>query len=53
MTRKPKPMHCYYGAGTDEELDELVTQGLMTLGDADAIREFREFLREKAANDDK
>lgn len=39
---------CYHGDGSDAELDELVKQRHMTVNDADAIREFREFLRLKA-----
>ena len=48
MNKKPKPLRCYHGVGTDAELDELVKQERLTPCDADAIRDFREFLRSQA-----
>jgi hypothetical protein len=37
-------MRCYVGSGDDDELDALVEAGQLHPGDADAIRNFRDFL---------
>lgn len=51
MTSSPKPLRCYHGSATDAELDQLVADGRLAVGDADAIREFRDFLKAKVAKD--
>ena len=48
MANNSSPLRCYHGTGTDDELDELTKQGRLTMGDANAIRDFRDFLRTQA-----
>jgi hypothetical protein len=44
-------MRCYCGPADDESLNRLVTDDKLTPGDADAIRDFRQFLTVVASGD--
>ena len=47
MTRRRKSLRCLTGL-TDEQITQAVADGLVTQHDADAVRNFREFLRHQA-----